>query len=155
MSTLRKTVSFLALGVLMAACGTDANRSAEAPKDLERQYGFVSLVDGAVGVVDLQTMSVVHKVKGLTHHASHMLQALPAERELIMGDWDSNEVLVLRFGEDYTSHEVVERIQAPVQMHGFMTRGDMKGNLALAKDVQRLLEETIKFIKRHSRSTSR
>ena len=39
------------------------------------------------------------------------------------------------------------------QTHGFMTRGDMKGNLALAKEVQRLLEDTIKFIKKHSRST--
>lgn len=33
------------------------------------------------------------------------------------------------------------------QTHGFMTRGDMRGDLALAKDVQRMLEEAIEWLK--------
>ncbi len=126
MSKLRK-VTCLGLGLplmLAAACGTDSNKTSEGPApELEQRHGFVSLVDGAVGVVDLQTMSVVNKVK-LTAHASHMLHALPETRELVMGDWDTNEVLVVRFSEDYTSHEVVERIASPVQMHGFMAMGE-------------------------------
>ena len=40
----------------------------------------------------------------------------------------------------------VVRWQSVGQMHGFVTRGDMKGNLALAKDVQRVLEEAIVFL---------
>jgi len=35
------------------------------------------------------------------------------------------------------------------QVHGFMTRGDMKGNLQLAEDVQRLVEETVVFLRKH------
>ena len=35
------------------------------------------------------------------------------------------------------------------QMHGFMTRGDMKGNLELAEDIQRCLEGGIAFLKAH------
>jgi len=35
------------------------------------------------------------------------------------------------------------------QMHGFMTRGDMKGNLQLAEDVQRCLDGGIAFLQRH------
>lgn len=39
------------------------------------------------------------------------------------------------------------RWQLVGQIHGFMTRGDMKGNLKLAQDVQRVLEEAIQFMK--------
>lgn len=130
MSELRK-ITCLGLSLplmLAAACGTDSNSTpasdASAPAaEVEHRHGFVSLVDGAVGVVDLQTMSVVHRVKE-TAHASHMLHALPETRELVMGDWDTQEVIVVRFNEDYTSHEVVERVASPVQMHGFMTMGE-------------------------------
>lgn len=108
---------------LVAACGSEAVKTGEeTSRAIEHRYGYVSLVDGAVGVIDLQSMSVVHRIKE-THHASHMLQALPATRELLMGDWDTNDVLVVRMSEDYTSHEVVERIHSPVQMHGLMTLG--------------------------------
>jgi dienelactone hydrolase len=36
------------------------------------------------------------------------------------------------------------------QMHGFVTRGDMKGNLKLAQDVKLVLDETLEFLKANS-----
>ena len=35
------------------------------------------------------------------------------------------------------------------QMHGVMTRGDMKADLQLAEDIQRFVEETVTFLKKH------
>jgi len=126
MSKFRK-LTCLALSLplmLTAACGADANKTSDnSAPELDQRYGFVSLVNGSVGVIDLQTMSVVDRVKE-TAHASHMLHAIPETQELVMGDWDTNEVIVVRFSEDYTSHEVVERVASPVQMHGFMTMGE-------------------------------
>ena len=34
------------------------------------------------------------------------------------------------------------------QRHGFMTRGDMKGDLELAKDIEKFLEEAIIMLKK-------
>ena len=42
------------------------------------------------------------------------------------------------------------RWEVATQMHGFMVRGDMKKSLALANDVQRLLEGAIAFLAEHA-----
>lgn len=113
-------VSFL----MLAGCGP---REAEVVDGfgqvgakLQDRYGFVSIVDGTMGVIDLETMLVVNRVKE-SHRASHMLYSLPDSNEVIYGDWDTNDVLVLRFSDDMKSYEVAERAHSPVQMHGFFT----------------------------------
>ncbi len=127
MSDIRKTLASLALALpllLATACGgpdeegTDPGRS---EIHLDYRYGFVSLVDGTMGVVDLESMATVNTVKE-GHRASHMLHVIEDtdQREILYGEWDHNDVLLVRFSEDMKEHEVVERIHSPVQMHGFM-----------------------------------
>jgi len=117
----------VALPLALAACGTETatdNSGVEGINlDLKHRYGFVSIVDGTMGVVDLETMAVVNRVNE-SSRASHMLHALPGQRDVFYGDWDTNDVLRVHFSEDMGSYEVAERIPSPVQMHGFMTYGE-------------------------------
>eukprot|EP00929_Paragymnodinium_shiwhaense_P079352 TRINITY_DN41302_c0_g1_i1.p1 TRINITY_DN41302_c0_g1~~TRINITY_DN41302_c0_g1_i1.p1 ORF type:complete len:309 (-),score=67.33 TRINITY_DN41302_c0_g1_i1:117-1043(-) len=50
--------------------------------------------------------------------------------------------------QDANPKGVVEWVQEK-QMHGFMTRGDMKKDLQLAEDIQRCTEEAVAFLERH------
>ena len=127
MSNIRKILAGLALGLPLVACGTDGTET-ESPRgtgdttlELAHRYGFVSLVDGTMGAVDLQTMSTADRVRE-SSRASHMLHVMEGtdQREVLYGDWDSNEAVTVRFNEDHTEHEVIERVKVPVQMHGFM-----------------------------------
>jgi len=111
--------------VLSAGCGGEEAGAAAEPESgevhLDYRYGFVSLVDGTMGVVDLETMATASTVKE-SHRASHMLHVVEDtdQREILYGDWDHNDVLHLRLSEDMKDYEVLERIESPVQMHGFM-----------------------------------
>jgi len=122
MSTYRKLLTGMILTVPIAlfGCGTDTPTPNYGNIDLEHRYGYVSLVDGQMGVVDLETMHVVNKV-GLSAHASHMLFTIEGTSDVLYGDWDTNEIVRLHFEGDHSAPPTeVWRIHSPVQMHGFM-----------------------------------
>jgi hypothetical protein len=110
------TFALVTLGLVFAFGCTPEQETPIGPQ----QYGYVSLVDGSMGVIDLNTMEVVSEIQE-SHRGTHMLHVIAETGEVIYGDWDHNQILILKFNEDMTSYEVTDRIDSPVQLHGFQT----------------------------------
>lgn len=111
----------------LAGCATQDTASAPsnqaASQASHRQLGFVVLVDGTLGVVDMLNFQKVNTVK-VGNYGVHQAAVLPDNRTVYTGNRNDNTIVKLVFSEDGKSYTQKVLGKSPVNLHLFASSPD-------------------------------
>ncbi len=118
----RRLISILAVSALMTTLGfscADSGNNTPAPQytpDGNTLLGYVSLVDGKMGVVDLDRMDTLFVFKPATRGVQETA-VVDGQKNIYTGDPTSDEIIQYQINSDYTGADEVKRFESPVYIN--------------------------------------
>jgi len=88
-----------------------------------RQLGYFVLVDGTIGVTDMQGFEVVQSIK-VGHYGVHQVAVMADNRTIYTGNRDDNTLVKIVVSEDGKTHTVKSLGKSPVDLHLFANTPD-------------------------------